>query len=58
MNPINNEKEYQNAVERLELIFDSKKGTPESNELEILTNLISEYEDKYYPIGLPNTKLI
>lgn len=33
--PIRNEADYQNALERLEVIFDVNKGTEEGDELEI-----------------------
>ena len=52
--PIRNEKDYQKALERLEVIFDSKKGTPEGDELEILTILIDRYENETFPIGMPD----
>jgi len=37
ISPIRNEKDYQNALERLELIFDAKKNTEQGDELEILS---------------------
>jgi len=52
--PITTEIEYQEALERLELIFDAKKGTPEGNELEILSILIDKYENENFPIGMPD----
>ena len=52
--PIHNEKNYQNALERLEEIFDSKKGTEEGDELEILSILIDKYENETFPIGMPD----
>src|SRR3972149_213066 len=52
--PIKNKKDYQQALERLELIFDSKKGMPEGDELEILGILIEKYEDEHFPIGFPD----
>ena len=45
--PIKTNKDYQNALKRLEVIFDSKKGSPEGDELEILGILIEKYEDEY-----------
>ncbi|MFC5625214.1 helix-turn-helix domain-containing protein [Algoriphagus winogradskyi] len=54
ISPIRNEEDYQNALDRLELIFDSKKGTPEGDESEILTILIENYEETHYPIDLPD----
>jgi HTH-type transcriptional regulator/antitoxin HigA len=52
--PIHNEKDYQNALERLEEIFDSKKGTEQGDELEILSILIDKYENENFPIGMPD----
>lgn len=52
--PIRNEKDYQNALNRLENIFDSKKGTKEGDELEILSILIDRYENENFPIGMPD----
>jgi len=46
--------EYEQALKRLEKIFDAKKGTPESDEADILGLLIDEYEKKHYPIEAPD----
>ena len=51
---IRTEADYQNALERLEVIFDAKIGTPESDEADILGLIIDEYEKKYYPIEAPD----
>lgn len=52
--PIRNEVDYQNALNRLEMIFDAKKGTEKGDELEILSILIESYENENFPIGLPD----
>ena len=52
--PIRNEKDYQKALKRLELIFEAKKGTEEGDELEILSILIDRYENENFPIGMPD----
>jgi len=52
--PIRNEKDYQKALDRLELIFDAKKGTSEGDELEILSILIDSYENENFPIEMPD----
>ncbi len=52
--PIRNEKDYQKALERLEEIFDSKKGTEQGDELEILSILIDRFENENFPIGMPD----
>lgn len=52
--PIKTEQDYQEALDRLEVIFDAKKGSPEGDELEILGLLIEKYESMYFPIDLPD----
>jgi len=52
--PIKTENDYADALNRLELIFDSKKGSAEGDELEILGILIEKYEDEHFPIGFPD----
>ncbi len=52
--PIKNETDYQNALKRLEVIFDSKKDTKKGDELEILSILIDKYEKETSPIGYPD----
>jgi HTH-type transcriptional regulator/antitoxin HigA len=52
--PIKNESDYQQALKRLELIFDAKKDSDDGDELEILGILIEKYEDEHFPIGFPD----
>ncbi len=52
--PIKTKKDYEQALERLEVIFDAKKGTPKGDELEILSMLIDNYEKEKFPIGFPD----
>lgn len=52
--PIRNEGDYQKALERLELIFDAKRGTEEGDELEILSIIIDNYESENFPMGMPD----
>jgi len=54
ISPIRNEKDYQQAITRLEEIFDAKKGTEQGDELEILSILIDQYENEHFPIGMPD----
>lgn len=46
--------DYQNALARLEVIFDAKPGSAEGDELEVLGILIDKYEQEKYPIGFPD----
>jgi HTH-type transcriptional regulator/antitoxin HigA len=52
--PIKSKKDYQNALTRLEVIFDAKPGTPQGDELEVLGILIDNYEQVNYPIDFPD----
>ena len=54
LKPIRTRKDYQQALDRLEVIFDAKKGTKEGDELEILGILIEQYENEHFPIDLPD----
>ena len=54
ISPIRNEKDYQVALQRLEEVFDAKKGTEQGDELEILSILIDKYENENFPIGMPD----
>lgn len=51
---IRTEEDYQEALARLEKIFDSKPGSKNGDELEILSILIDQYEKEHFPIDLPD----
>ncbi len=52
--PIKTKKDYQQALARLEMIFDAKKGSPKGDELEIMGMLIDNYENENFPVGFPD----
>lgn len=52
--PIKTEKDYQEALNRLDELFDAKMGTTESDEADILALLIDNYENEHYPIEAPD----
>ncbi|RZJ63251.1 MAG: helix-turn-helix domain-containing protein [Flavobacterium sp.] len=54
LRPIKNEVDYNDALARLEVIFDSEKNTPDGDELEILGMLIEKYEEEHFPVGMPD----
>ncbi len=51
---IKTEKEYHAAINRLEEIFDAKKGSKNGDELELLALLIDNYEREKISIDLPD----
>jgi len=52
--PIKTQKDYQKALDRLELVFDAKKNSAEGDELEILSILIDKYENESFPVSFPD----
>lgn len=52
--PIKSETDYQNALKRLDLVFDAPIGSVESDEADILGLMIDEYEKKHHFIDVPD----
>ena len=54
--PIHNEKDYDNALDRVDVLMDSNPalGTDQSDELEVLALLIEKYEEKAWAISEPD----
>jgi len=52
--PIKTEKDYENALTRLEKIFDSPTNSLEGDEAEILSLVIENYENQHYSIEAPD----
>ncbi len=48
------EEEYNQALKRLEVIFDAPADSSEGDEAELLGLLIEKFEDEYYPIEAPD----
>jgi len=51
---IKSDSDYNNALDRLNEIFNAKTGSIESDEADILGLLIDEYEQVHYPIDAPD----
>ena len=47
---IKNNTEYLLALKRLEEVFDAEIGTTESDEADLLSIVIDDYEKKHFPI--------
>lgn len=52
--PIRTEMDYEAALAEIEQLFEAVPGTPEGDRLEVLTTLVEAYEEKHYPIPLPD----
>jgi len=48
--PVRNDKDLKATLSRIDAIIDAGKGTPEYDELEILTTLVESYENKHHAI--------
>ena len=51
---LKSEEEYDKALERTIEIFYAEKGSPESDELELLLLLVKDYEDRHFHIPAPD----
>lgn len=52
---IKTEEEHTRALARIEELMNAEAGTPECDELELLSVLVERYEDEQYPIDLPDS---
>jgi HTH-type transcriptional regulator / antitoxin HigA len=52
--PIKNERDYERALRRVESLWKSPEGSPESDELDVLATLLEAYERVHYPIDVPD----
>jgi HTH-type transcriptional regulator/antitoxin HigA len=53
LKPIKTEADYRQALAQIEQLFEAELNTPEGDQLEILTALVEDYEEKHHPIDLP-----
>ncbi len=51
---IKTEEQYKAYLDRMNEIFHSEEGTPESEELDLLALVLEKYEDEHYPIDAPD----
>jgi len=52
--PIRIEADYEAALARIDALMDAEPGTPEGEELDVLTDLVEHYEAKHVPMGYPS----
>ena len=51
---IKTEEDYQKALSRIDKLMNAEPNTPEGDELELLVTLVELYEEKKYPIDMPD----
>ena|SRR5271154_1516626 len=52
--PIKNERDYQGALRRVELLWNAPKGSAGSDEMDVLTTMIEAYASAHYPVDMPD----
>ena len=51
---IKNEEAYDEALARVDQIFDASPDTPEGEELALLLLVVKDYENKHHPVSPPD----
>lgn len=51
--PIRTEEDYEAALARIDALMDAEPGSPEGDELDVLTDLVELYESRRDPMGYP-----
>ena len=52
--PIRSAEDHERALERIEALMSAEYGTPEGDELDVLSTLVDAYEREHFPIGSPD----
>ena len=52
--PIRTEADYEAALARIEALMNARAGSPDGEELDVLTDLVEHYEEKGDPLGFPD----
>ena len=52
--PIKNQRGYRRTLKDIEGLMTAKRNTPEGDRLDILVTLVEAWEQKHYPLDLPD----
>lgn len=52
--PIKNERDYRKALKEIDGLMDARPNTPEGDRLDVLVTLVDAWEEKHWPIDLPD----
>jgi len=52
--PIKTEKDYNEAIQRIEKLWGAKKNSSKGDELDLLSTIVEAYEMKHFPILPPD----
>ena len=51
--PVRSEKDYEEALARIDALMDAVPDSPEFEELDVLVDLVELYESRHEPMGYP-----
>jgi HTH-type transcriptional regulator / antitoxin HigA len=54
LKPIKTEVDYEEALAKIDELWEAESGSPEGDLLDVLTTLVEAYEEKNYPILPPD----
>lgn len=52
--PIKNERDYRKALKEIDSLMNARPNTPEGDRLDVLGTLVEAWEEKHWPIDLPD----
>jgi HTH-type transcriptional regulator / antitoxin HigA len=52
--PIKTESDYQAALREIECLMTAELDTPEGERLDVLVTLVKAYEQRHFPLDLPD----
>lgn len=52
--PIKNNRDYQKALKEIDRLMDARANTPQGDRLDVLVTLVEAWEEKHWPIDLPD----
>lgn len=52
--PIKNERDYRKTLKEIDGLMDGRPNTPEGDRLDVLVTLADAWEEKHWPIDLPD----
>lgn len=52
--PVRTERDYESALERIGRLMTARRGTPEGDELDVLSTLVEAYEAEHHAIDAPD----
>ena len=54
INPIKSERDYGKALKEIDRLMDARPNTVEGDRLDVLVTLVEAWEEKHWPIDLPD----